>query len=121
MPEFFAPPRVEVDINQQQVALRGGALFRKSSPPATRGSGILNMIRGAEIICKELYAQGRFQGVIGMGGAQGTDIGCSAMRSLPVGVPRLMVSTVASAGPPSALCRDERHCHDAFGLPIFKG
>ena len=54
------------------------------------------MIRGAEAICKERYDQGRFQAVIGIGGAQGTDIGCAAMRTLPVGVPRLMVSTVAS-------------------------
>ena len=54
------------------------------------------MIRGAEALCREFYDQGRFQGVISIGGAQGTDIGTAAMRSLPIGVPRLMVSTVAS-------------------------
>jgi uncharacterized protein (UPF0261 family) len=54
------------------------------------------MVHGAQLICKELYDQGRIHAVIGIGGAQGTEIGCSAMRSLPVGVPRLMVSTVAS-------------------------
>jgi len=56
----------------------------------------LNMVQGARIICKALYDQGSIHGVISIGGAQGTEIGCSAMRSLPVGVPRLMVSTVAS-------------------------
>ena len=93
---ILAPARARVDIDQQQVALRGGTSLQEIVATGDKGKCILNMIRGAEILCKELYTQGRFQGVIGMGGAQGTDIGCSAMRSLPVGVPRLMVSTVAS-------------------------
>ncbi len=93
---ILAPPRAPVDIDQQQVALRGGTPLREIVVAGDKGKCILNMIRGAEVVCKELYTQGRFQGVIGLGGAQGTDIGCSAMRSLPVGVPRLMVSTVAS-------------------------
>jgi len=93
---ILAPPHASVDIDQQQVALRGGIPLREIVATGDKGKCILNMIRGAEIICRELYAQGRFQGVIGIGGGQGTDIGCSAMRSLPVGVPRLMVSTVAS-------------------------
>jgi uncharacterized protein (UPF0261 family) len=93
---ILIPPRAPVDIDQQQVALRGGIPLQEIVAAGDKGNCILNMIRGAEIICKELYSQGRVHGVIGMGGAQGTDIGCSAMRSLPVGVPRLMVSTVAS-------------------------
>jgi uncharacterized protein (UPF0261 family) len=93
---ILAPPRAPVDIDQQQVALRGGIPLQEIIATGDKGKCILNMIRGAEIICRELYTQGRFQGVIGIGGGQGTDIGCSAMRSLPVGVPRLMVSTVAS-------------------------
>ena len=93
---ILAPPRAPVDIDQQQVALRGGIPLQEIIATGDKGKCILNMIRGVETICRELYTQGRFQGVIGIGGAQGTDIGCSAMRSLPVGVPRLMVSTVAS-------------------------
>ena len=42
------------------------------------------------------YDEGRIQGVIGIGGAQGTEIACAAMRTLPTGVPRLMASTVAN-------------------------
>jgi uncharacterized protein (UPF0261 family) len=44
----------------------------------------------------ELHGRGRIDGVMGLGGAQGTEIACTAMRALPVGVPKLMVSTVAS-------------------------
>ena len=45
---------------------------------------------------RKLYEAGKFQGIISIGGAQGTDIGTAAMRELPFGVPKFMVSTVAS-------------------------
>jgi len=93
---ILAPPHVNVDIDQKQVAHRGGIPLREVVATGDKGRCILNMIRGAEIICRELYDQGRFQAVVSIGGAQGTDIGCAAMRTLPIGVPRLMVSTVAS-------------------------
>jgi uncharacterized protein (UPF0261 family) len=93
---ILAPPHASVDINQQEVARRGGMPLHEAVATRDKGKCVFNMIRGAEAICKALYDQGRFQGVIGIGGAQGTDIGCAAMRTLPVGVPRLMVSTVAS-------------------------
>jgi uncharacterized protein (UPF0261 family) len=54
------------------------------------------MMRGAEAVTRELCEQGKFMGVISIGGAQGTDIACTAMRALPTGVPKLVVSTVAS-------------------------
>jgi len=93
---ILAPPHVKVDIDQEEVARRGGIPLKKVVASGDKGKCILNMIRGAEIICRELFDQGRFQGVVSIGGAQGTDIGCAAMRSLPIGVPRIMVSTVAS-------------------------
>jgi len=93
---ILSAPPVSIDIDQKQVALRGGIPLEEVVSTGDKGKCILNMIRGAEILCGELYDQGRFHGVIGIGGAQGTDIGCAAMRTLPVGVPRLMVSTVAS-------------------------
>ncbi len=93
---ILSPPHVRVDVHQDEIARRGGISLQEAVSSGDKGKCILNMIRGAEIVCRELYDQGRFQGVVGIGGAQGTDIGCAAMRSLPVGVPRLMVSTVAS-------------------------
>ena len=93
---ILSSPEVGVDIDREEVARRGGVPLQEAVASGDKGKCILNMIRGAEVVCRGLYDQGRFQGVIGIGGAQGTDIGCAAMRSLPVGVPRLMVSTVAS-------------------------
>jgi uncharacterized protein (UPF0261 family) len=54
------------------------------------------MCRGSALILRELYDQGRICGVLGLGGAQGTEICTYAMRALPLGVPKVMVSTVAS-------------------------
>ena len=93
---ILAPPQVKVDVSQTQVAERGGLLLQEAIATGDKGKCILNMIRGAEVIARELYERGKFQGVISIGGAQGTDIACAAMRALPTGVPRLMVSTVAS-------------------------
>ncbi len=93
---ILSPPRSKVDISQTQVAQEGGIPLREAIATGDKGKCIANMVRGAEIICKKLYDQGRFQGVIGIGGAQGTEIASAAMRTLPMGVPKLVVSTVAS-------------------------
>lgn len=93
---ILAPPRSRVDIPQTEVAKRGGRSLEELVAEGNKKECTLNMIRGAEAITRELFRQGRIQGVISIGGAQGTDIGCTAMRCLPTGVPKLMVSTVAS-------------------------
>ena len=54
------------------------------------------MCKGAAAIVKSLYSEGRFHGLISMGGGAGTNIGTAGMRALPIGVPKLMVSTKAS-------------------------
>jgi uncharacterized protein (UPF0261 family) len=54
------------------------------------------MAEGAAALLEKLYAEGRFDGVIGMGGSGGSSVITAAMRALPVGVPKLCVSTVAS-------------------------
>ena len=54
------------------------------------------MTRGAAVVAARLHAEGRIDGMIGLGGTAGTTIGTSAMRALPVGVPKLVVSTVAA-------------------------
>ena len=61
-----------------------------AAPPST------SMQRGACALVPALYAEGRFDGVLGLGGGGGTTMITAAMRTLPVGVPKLMVSTMAS-------------------------
>ena len=54
------------------------------------------MTRGVEKLLPSLYANGRFDGVFSMGGSGGTTIATAGMRKLPIGVPKVMVSTMAS-------------------------
>ena len=93
---ILSPPRSKVDIRQTEVAQEGGISLREAVATGDKGKCIANMARGAEIICERLYDQRRFQGVISIGGAQGTEIACAAMRTLPMGIPKFVVSTVAS-------------------------
>ena len=54
------------------------------------------MARGAAEIVKRLHAEGRLDAIGGLGGSGGSSLATYAMRQLPIGVPKLMVSTVAS-------------------------
>jgi len=93
---ILSPPQRNAEISQNEVANRGGMSLEEVLATGDKGECTVNMCRGCKDITKELYDQGRVQGVIGIGGAQGTEIACTAMRSLPTGVPRLMASTVAN-------------------------
>ena len=90
-------PVVRPDINRFQVARAGGvdnlnALVAKGD----KGCCVEIMIHGAANEAVRLYKIGTFQGILGVGGAQGTAICSAAMRALPTGVPKIIVSTVAS-------------------------
>jgi len=61
-----------------------------------RGAAVEAMAKGAAEIVKELFAQDRLDAVLALGGSGGTAIAAEAMRALPVGVPKLIVSTMAS-------------------------
>jgi len=90
-----APP-FRVDISADEVARAGGASLAELRAKADRGAAVDVMLRGARVLVKELFAAGRFNGVLGLGGGGGTTMITAAMRELPVGVPKLMVSTMAS-------------------------
>lgn len=87
----FAP-----DISAEQIANAGGVSLTTLREQADRGKAIEVMAEGASQVVRDLYAQGKIDGILGMGGSAGTAIGTAAMRALPVGVPKLMVSTLAS-------------------------
>jgi uncharacterized protein (UPF0261 family) len=54
------------------------------------------MARGAAEVAKRLHSEGRLHGILGLGGSGGSALATRAMRELPVGVPKLMASTMAS-------------------------
>ena len=85
-----------VDVEAEEVARAGGGDLKALREKKDRGEAMAVMARGAEAISRKLHAEGKFDGIIGMGGSAGTAIVTAAMRSLPIGVPKVCVSTVAS-------------------------
>jgi uncharacterized protein (UPF0261 family) len=92
----LAVPLTEPDISRAEVAEAAGADAQELAESGDRGAAVEAMARGAAEIVKELHAQGRLDAVLALGGSGGTAIATHAMRELPVGVPKLMVSTMAS-------------------------
>ena len=90
------PPASAPDISRADVAQAGGTSLEELLTRRDRGESMQAMARGSAVIARQLYEQGAIQGLISLGGSAGTSIGTSAMRALPVGFPKLMVSTLAS-------------------------
>ncbi|HEV8462177.1 MAG TPA: Tm-1-like ATP-binding domain-containing protein, partial [Gaiellaceae bacterium] len=84
------------DIARGEVARAGGADVAALASQGDRGAAVTAMAAGAEAIVRDLFARGRLDGIIALGGSGGSSIAAQAMRALPVGVPKLMVSTMAS-------------------------
>ena len=84
------------DVDRHQVAEAGGSSIQEMIASGDKGGCIGVMRKGACVLVKRLFDEEKFRGIISIGGAQGTDIGTAAMRELPFGVPKFMVSTVAS-------------------------
>jgi uncharacterized protein (UPF0261 family) len=80
-------PLVEPDIGREEAA---------RVQYGDRGAAVEAMARGAEAVVSRLHEEGRLDGILALGGSGGTAIATQAMRALPVGVPKLMVSTMAS-------------------------
>lgn len=83
------------EVGAAQVAEAGGSDL-PTLRAGDRNEALLVMTRGCVVLARELFTQGRFDGVLGLGGSGGTILATAVMRELPVGVPKLMVSTIAS-------------------------
>jgi uncharacterized protein (UPF0261 family) len=89
-------PAVAPDIGRDEVARAGGADVSQLAAAGDRGAAVTAMAQGAVAVLQRLHAAGSLQGALGVGGSGGTSIVAAAMRALPVGVPKLVVSTLAS-------------------------
>ena len=89
-------PFFEPDIDRSEVAEAGGDNIKDLVEAADRGRSMEIMSNGAAEIVEELNQKGKVAGIISLGGSAGTTIGTTAMKRLPVGIPKVMVSTLAS-------------------------
>lgn len=89
-------PQLKPDISRTEVAAAAGVDLAALVARKDRGEAVTAMSRGAPVVLAKLAAEKRIDGVISLGGGGGTAIATAAMRALPVGFPKLMVSTLAS-------------------------
>lgn len=85
-----------IDIDNAEVAKAGGGNINQLQKEKDRGAAMAIMAKGVAVAAQKLYDEGKIFGVLGLGGSGGTSVITTAMRALPIGVPKVMVSTVAS-------------------------
>ncbi len=93
---ILGEPELLPDISADDVARKAGSSLQTLRDESDRGNSVAIMAHGAAAIAAEKHAAGEIDGLISLGGSAGTTIGTTAMQALPVGVPKLMVSTLAS-------------------------
>lgn len=89
-------PAFAADVPRAEVAAAGGAELAQLVASQDKAAAMQAMTQGAAVVAARLHAAGRLDALIGLGGSAGTAIATSAMRALPIGVPKLAVSTVAA-------------------------
>lgn len=90
------PPQVAVDVSREEVAAVGDIDLRALMARADRGECVSAMAEAAPEMLLKLHGEGRIDGGVALGGGGGTAIASAAMRALPIGFPKLIVSTMAS-------------------------
>ncbi len=89
-------PAIPAEIDRQEVFRSAGADLDELRRADDRGRAITLAAQGVSAIISQRHAAGDVDGILGLGGSAGTTIVTSAMRCLPLGLPKLMVSTLAS-------------------------
>lgn len=104
-------PAWPADVSRAEVAEAAGAELTELAAAADRGAAVTVMATGAARVVERLRAQGRLDGALALGGTGGTSIAAEAFRQLPLGVPKVIVSTAASG--------DTRAYVDVSDLVLF--
>ncbi len=90
-------PTFTPDVTRAEVARAGDVDLPALVAAGDRGSAVSAMANGAREIALTLHQRGQLDAIIAMGGGAGTSVGTAAMRALPLGIPKVMVSTLASS------------------------
>jgi len=85
-----------VTINRYEVAMAAGKNLSEVRAMASEGEALLVMTAGATKLALNLFNEKKIDGIMGLGGSMGTTLGTGVMRALPIGFPKLMISTMAS-------------------------
>lgn len=93
---ILGEPQVPADISREEVARAAGTNLRPLVESSDRSTAIETMSRGAAQVVRRLHEEGRVDGILGIGGSNGSALVTTAMGSVPLGVPKLIVSTMAA-------------------------
>ena len=91
-----APLGIVPDVTNAEVARKGGTTIEALRNAGSRGKAVHGMLAGLTRLALDLYKAGQLDGVATMGGAEGAVLGASAMTCLPIGVPKVIVTPIAS-------------------------
>jgi uncharacterized protein (UPF0261 family) len=89
-------PAFAADVTNADVARVAGASLEALVAAGDRGQAVMTMARGAERVVRQLFDDRAIAGIIGVGGGAGTSVATAAMRAVPLGIPKVMVTTLAS-------------------------
>jgi uncharacterized protein (UPF0261 family) len=90
------PIDIVPDIDHGEVAAHAGSTIEEIREAGTRGRAVATMRRAVQSVMTDLYEGGRVDAAIGLGGAEGAVIGAAALMMLPIGVPKVVLSPIAS-------------------------
>ena len=93
---LYPPLGCDADIPQEEVAAAAGDDLAAIRAAGSRGAAVERMLAGVRAVCVRLYTEGRLDGALCLGGAEGGMMGAGAMHALPIGVPKLVVTPSAS-------------------------
>jgi len=93
---ILGEPGIEADVARADVAREAGHELEQVQAAGSRGAAVELMSEGVRAVCLRLWLEGRINGVLCLGGAEGALLGAAAMHALPVGVPKVIVSPSAS-------------------------
>lgn len=88
-------PSKPADFSKHDVAEEGGHSIKEAIASEDENVAMQIMAKGASLLAARLFAQGRFDGVLVLGGSMGTDLALDVCAALPIGVPKYIVSTVS--------------------------
>jgi len=93
---ILGEPGIKADVERGDVAREAGYELAQVQSAGSRGAAVDLMVEGVRAVCLRLWLEGRINGVLCLGGAEGALLGAAAMHALPVGVPKVIVSPSAS-------------------------
>jgi uncharacterized protein (UPF0261 family) len=94
---ILGEPLLKPDISREDVAQSAGSSLQEAIAQGKEGVAIELMTKGAVSIVQDLYNSGKIDGILALGGSMGTSLATAVMRTLPIGMPKVMVSTMASS------------------------